>query len=239
MPQRTAMAPRSLGLALACAAVLNATPAAALTRFAVQQDIVRDARGGQAADAEYLDTTFLAAWKRAHAALTLGSFDAGAEVGAYACDARGSAYGATLRRRIGGTVENSSLEFETLQKLGRTVVGAALRGFWPDHPEGRNLLFVPSAGVDFYYAGESFVSFRASLDPRPGTGAIFRIANRLGDARRQVDLTLTPRTDGACGWSVRGRYQVFVAGFGAEPDFDFTSIDRQIWYLGFEYDLRP
>jgi hypothetical protein len=226
-------------LAIALGSVLGAAPAAGVDHLLIQQDIVRDARPGGAHADEYLDTTLLASWSQAHAAVTLGSFDAGMEVGAFWRDRRGSAYAGTLRRRTGGRVENTSLEFESLQKWGRTLFTGGLKGYWPDHPEGRAFLLVPALGTEVYFGSNSFVSLRAALDPRPGTGLLFRIANRLGDARHHVDVALAPRTNGACGWSVRGRYEVFVAGFGAEPEFDFTSIDRQIWFLGFEYDLHP
>jgi hypothetical protein len=119
------------------------------------------------------------------------------------------------------------------------VFGSGLKLFWPDHPEGDNLSFIPSLGVEAYYRNESYASVRLWRDPRPGTGITFRIANRFGTATRHFDCSLAPRTDGVVGWGLYGRWDWFMAGLARETDYDFTNIDRRTIFFGFLYDLQP
>jgi hypothetical protein len=208
-------------------------------RFVLQQDIVRDVNAPPGQVDLFLDTTLHLLWPRAHAALTVGSFDVGAEVGGYWKDGRGSAYGATLRRRGGGRVHNTSFELDTQQKLGRTVLGTFVRFFWPDRSATEPLLLVPGGSFEVYYGAESFAGLRVTSDPRAGTGTTFRFVNRLVRGPASLDVSLAPRTDGVVNSSVMARWRVFYAGFAAENDYDFTPVDRHLWFFGFQHDLRP
>jgi hypothetical protein len=78
---------------------------------------------------------------------------------------------------------------------------------------------------------------RVTRDPRPGAGITLRLSNRVGTVRRYCDMTLAPRTDGAIGFALYGRWDWFLGGFGRETDYDFTSIDRQTIFFGFQYDM--
>ena len=127
----------------------------------VEQDIVHDRNTPGGGTDDWLDTTFHLTWPRMHASLTLGSFDMGAEWGGFLRDRRGSAYGLSIRRRYGGRVENTSLELDTLQKLGRAVVGGSATLFWPDDPvQGEPFSVVPGATCEVYYGDYSFASLR-------------------------------------------------------------------------------
>lgn len=233
-----ARAARQVAAAFGVAAILcSGTSARALQSLNIHQDIIQDAASPPGRHDRWLDSTFLVAWPQVHASVTLGSFDAGAEIGGFRRDRRGSNYGLLLRRRHGGFVENTSLEVDTQQKLSRAVVSGAMRLFWPDHPEGDNLSWVPSAGIDFYYQAESFATVRVTRDPRPWAGTTFRLANRVGTARRYCDISVSPRTDGAVGFGLYGRFEWFMGGFGRETDYDFTSIDRQTFFFGFQYEM--
>ena len=205
----------------------------------IQQDIVHDRNATGATD-DFFDTTFHVAWPHMHAAITLGSFDMGAEWDGFVRDGRGSAYGLSIRRRFGGRVENTSLQLDTFQKLGRAVLGGSAKLFWPDDPvQGEAFSVVPGATCEFYYGDWSFASLRVSYDPRPDTGTTFRLTNRLARERQCIELALAPRTDGAVSWGVAARYDFLVAGLASENDYDFTDIDRLLIYLGFHYDLVP
>lgn len=206
--------------------------------FVVHQDLVFDRNAPAGRVDDYLDTTFDVIWPHMHASLTLGSFDMGCEWGGFVRDRRGSAYGLVLRRRTGGRVENTSLQFESLQKLGRTVVGASARMFWPDAAaQGDPFSIVPAASCEVYYGAYSFAAVRLFWDPRPGTGTTLRITNRWAGARRALDLSIAPRTDGALSWGAMVRWGFFAVGLSSEDDYDFTAIDRLLVSFGFHYDL--
>lgn len=224
---------------LAVAAATAGAPASAVQRCAILQDVIHDDDAPPARQDDFLDTTILVAWPRAHVQLTLGSFATGVQAGGFVRDRRGSTYGGALRRRQEGFVADTSLDVESLQKLGRTVLGGQVRCFWPDHPEGDPLLVVPAASVEVYYRDESFASLRVVRDPRRGTGTSFRIANRLGTRRAHLEVAVAPRTDGVLNWSVGGRWGLFLLGFGRERDFDFTRLDREVLTFGFRWDLAP
>jgi hypothetical protein len=233
---RTCVVVLAIGL-LPCAVRAQETRA---QKLYIQQDIVHDRNAPGARTDDFLDTTFHVAWPHMNASLTLGSFDMGAEWGGFVRDRRGSAYGLSIRRRFGGWVENTSLQLETLQKLGRTVLGASAKLFWPDDPaQGETFSAVPGATCEVYYGDYSFASLRVSHDPRPDTGTTFRLTNRLAGERHSVELALAPRTDGAVSWGIAARYGFLAAGLASENDYDFTDIDRLLVFFGFHYDLVP
>jgi len=204
----------------------------------VRQDLVFDRNAPAGGVDDYADTSFDVIWPHMHASLTLGSFDMGCEWGGFVRDRRGSAYGVAFRRRGGGRVENTSLQLESLQKIGRIVVGASAKLFWPDAPvEADPFSIVPAASCEYYYGEYSFAALRVFWDPRPGTGTTVRITNRWAGADRLLDLSIAPRTDGAVSWGAMARWRFLVAGLASEDDYDFTKIDRLLVSLGFHYDL--
>jgi hypothetical protein len=228
----------AVGLALWLQAGVVHTQETRVQELYIQQDIVHDRHAPVARNDEFLDTTFHVKWPHMNASLTLGSFDMGAEWGGFVRDRRGSAYGVSIRRRFGGWVENTSFQLETLQKLGRTVLGASAKLFWPDNPaQGEAFSVVPGATCEVYYGDYSFVSLRITHDPRPDTGTTFRLTNRLARERHSIELALAPRTDGALSWGVAARYGFLVAGVASENDYDFTELDRLLVFFGFHYDL--
>ena len=228
-----------LGTCIFLLLISSAIGAAGVERFVISEEVIHDAGAPPGRLDDFTDTTFLVAWKPGHAALTFGNFAAGAEVGGFVRDARGSAYAGSLRRRQEGFVEDTSVEVETDQVVGRTVGSAALRLVWPDRPETDNLLWVPSLGAEVYYRDCSFVALRATFDPRPGTGVTLRLANRLGREREYVEIAVAPRTDGVVNFSIGVRYGHLVAGFARERDFDFTRLDRRVVSIGFHHDFAP
>ena len=209
-------------------------------RLYIQQDIVHDRNAPGARTDDFLDTTFHLSWPHMNASVTLGSFDMGVEWGGFVRDRRGSAYGVSVRRRFGGWVENTSLQFETLQKFGRAVVGASGKFFWPDDPaQGEEFSVVPGAMLELYYGDYSFAALRVSHDPRPDTGTTFRLTNRLARERHSFEFAIAPRTDGAVSWGLVARYGFLAGGLAFENDYDFTDIDRLLVFFGFNYDLVP
>jgi len=233
-----------MGMALALAAGAGGTgiavPAAAappVQRFAIVQEIVRDGDAPAGRRDEFLDTAFHVVWPRQHVTVLLGSFATGVEWGGFLRDRRGSAYGVSLRRRSGGFVTDTALEFDTQQRYRNMVIGVATRLFWPDHPETDNLLAVPSAGVQVYYRDESYASILVTRDPRPRTGTTFRFGNRLGLGAFVLDTTVAPRTDGVVHWALGLRWRTFMIGYGRERDFDFTRLDRRVFSFGFRWDF--
>jgi len=186
----------------------------------------------------YVDPVLFTVRGPVYAFLNLGSFARGLEVGAMRRDARGSSYTGFLRRRQGGAIDDTALEVATAQKLRRIVGTASLRLQWPDHPEGANLLLVPSFGGELYTTSYSFAAFRAILDPRPGTGMAFMLSNRLASRTAFIEAMLVPRTDGVLNWRVRGRWRWFHAGYSYEQDFDYSRIDRRVWTFGLQVDLE-
>lgn len=221
------------------AAGVDAARAAPVQRFAIVQEIAFDAHAPLRRQDEFLDTSFYVVWPRQHLTVTLGSFANGAEWGAYARDARGSAYSVALRRRQGAFLSDTSLDLQTEQRASRCVLSAGLRGFWPDEPEAGNLLLVPSAGFQMYYRRESYVSVLAARDPRRGTGTTFRVANRWTHGSAYLEAALAPRTDGVVNYSCSARWGVLTLGYARERDFDFTRLDRRVFWFGFLYDLHP
>lgn len=206
-------------------------------RILFMPEIIQDRNAAPGRGADFGDATLLGVHGLAHASLTFGSFAPGFEVGGAWQDARRSNYGGMLRRRRGGMISDTALEVHTDQVLGRAVCQASLLFLWPDHPEEANLLAVPSLGADLYYSGLSFASVRAVLDPRPGTGVTFRLAERLGWSDGHVEVALAPRTDGVVNYYFQARWRWFLAGFAHEDDFDFSRIDRRVFSLGVLYDL--
>jgi hypothetical protein len=219
---------------LCCAASALAAP---VERFAIVQEIARDANAPPTRQDEFLDSSFYVVWPRQHLTMTLGSFANGAEWGGYLRDRRGSAYEVALRRREGGWLSDTALDIGTEQRFARTVLGGAIRAFWPDAPETRNVLFVPSGSVQVYYRNDSFVSLGVVHDPRPGTGTTFRFAQRLARGRAFLETAIAPRTDGVVNWSMQARWGYALAGYGHERDFDFSRLDRRVWSFGFQYDF--
>ncbi len=185
----------------------------------------------------YVDPILFTARGPVYAALNLGTFARGLEVGGTRRDRRGSSYTSFVRRRQGGAIDDTAWEVGTAQKLDRFVATAALRLQWPDRPDDDNLLLVPSAGVELYTSGYSFAAFRVIADPRPGTGVAFVLSNRLATRSAFLEAMLVPRTDGVLNWSLRGRWRWFHLGYTHEDDFDFSRLDRAVWVFGLQYDL--
>lgn len=219
--------------------MLAAESAAAesLQRIVVRQEIVHDENAPPSRTDDFLDTTFHCAGERAYAALTVGSFATGVELGGFRRDRRGSAYGGFVRRRTQGAIEDTALELGTNQKLGRSVGIVGVRLQWPDRPEDDNLIWVPSVGAEVYYSDYSFASLRIVRDPRPDTGTTFRLANRFAWHAAYVEWAIAPRTDGVVNHAFSVRYRFFLAGYARERDFDFSRLDRRVWSFGFQYDF--
>jgi hypothetical protein len=231
---------RLVGLVLLTALPLPARVAAgALERVIVLNEVVQDIGAPTGRRDGFYDATLIAVSGRAWGALNVGNFARGLEVGGSVHDARGSTWTGTAIRRQGGMLQYTSLQVETSQRLvGSGVAMAALRALWPDQPEDDNLLFVPTLGFDQYLAGGwSFVAFRATFDPRPDTGVVFRILGRLANATSHVQVDIAPRTDGVVNFGVRARWHLLLAGYSYESDFDFTRFDRGVLSFGLQYDF--
>jgi hypothetical protein len=213
--------------------------AAPVQRFAIVQEIARDGDAPPRRQDEFLDTSFYVVWPRQHLTVTLGSFATGAEWGAFRRDGRGSNYAVALRRRQGAFLNDTAADLETEQRFDRFVLSGAVRGFWPDAPETDNLLWVPAAGVQVYYRGESYVSVRAVRDPRPHTGTTIRIANRWTRGTVSLEAAVAPRSDGVVNSSFAARWGHLLVGYGRERDFDFSRLDRRVFSFGFRYDFMP
>jgi hypothetical protein len=214
-------------------------PASALDHVLVLQELITDRNSPPGRPSGYMDTILLAARGPAHAALNVGSFARGLEVGWTGRDRRGSTYAGFFRRRQGGFIDDSALEIRSNQKIGRWVAKAGLRLQWPDRPDHDNLLFIPEVGGEVYTSSYSFVAFRAILDPRPSAGMAFLIASRIATRNAFVELMLVPRTDGVLNYALRGRWRWFHAGYARDYDFDYSSINREVWMFGLQYDLDP
>jgi hypothetical protein len=228
-------------LALAAAvlaAVSRPAPAAGIDRVALVTEFVTDANSPPGREDFYVDPIFVAVRGRAHAALDIGTFARGLEMGWTERDGRRSSYDAFVRRRQGGAIDDTAFEMATHQVLrGRMVGVAALRLQWPDRPEDNNLYFVPSFGAEMYTSGYSYASLHVIVDPRPTAGLTFMLAHRLATESSYFEVMAIPRTDGVLNFAIRGRYRWCVAGYAREHDFDYSRIDRQVWSLGIQYDL--
>ena len=211
--------------------------ALASDRIVLMPEIIQDRNAPPGRGADFGDATLLGVHGLAHASITFGSFAPGGEVGWAWQDGRRCNYGAMLRRRSGGMISDTALQLHTDQVLGRAVCQVSLMFLWPDHPEERNVLAIPSLGAALYYSGLTFASVRAVLDPRPGTGLTFRLAERLGWSDGHVEVALAPRTDGVVNYSLQVRWRWLLAGYAQEDDFDFSRIDRRVFSLGVLYDL--
>lgn len=218
----------------------SAGPAHALERLMVIGEVVQDIGAPAGRRSEFIDTTLLGVSGPLWGALNVGTFARGLEVGGTLFDARRSSYTFTGIRRQGGMVHYTSLQAETSQRIVGSAVGmVSLRLLWPDHPETDNLLFIPTLGVDQYVAGGwSFVAFRAIVDPRPNTGAVFRIIGRAATQHEHLQLEVSPRTDGIVNFAVQARWHWALAGYTYERDFDFTRFDRSVFSVGLQYDFE-
>jgi hypothetical protein len=221
-----------LGILLPCGSVQ------AVDRVALFTEWVSDRDSPPGRPAGYVDPVLFTARGSVHAFLNVGSFARGLQVGAHRRDRRGSSYTGFMRRRQGGAIDDTAVEVATAQKLRRFVGTAALRLQWPDHPEGANVLLVPSLGAELYTGSYSFAAFRAILDPRPEAGMTFMLSNRFSTRTAFVEALLVPRTDGVLNWSVRCRWRWFHAGYSYEQDFDYSRIDRAVWTFGLQLDLE-
>ena len=210
----------------------------AVDRVALFTEWVSDRDSPPGRPATYVDPVLFAARGEVHAFLNVGTFARGVEIGATRRDGRGSSYAGFVRRRQGGAIDDTALEVATAQKLRRVVGTASVRMQWPDHPEGDNVLLIPSLGADLYTSSYSFASFRAILDPRPYAGVAFMLSNRISTRTAFIEALLVPRTDGVLNWSVRGRWRWLHVGYSYEEDFDYSRIDRAVWTFGLQFDLE-
>ena len=208
-----------------------------MDRVALFTEWGTDSNAPPGRDAQYVDPILFAARGPLYALLDVGTFARGLEVGGTLRDRRGASYSSFVRRRQGGAVDDTAFEVSTAQPLRRLVGTAAVRLQWPDHPEGANVLPIPSVGAELYTSDFSFAACRAIVDPRPDAGVAFMLSNRFASRDAFFEVMLVPRTDGVLNWSLRGRWRWFHAGFTRDHDFDFSRIDRSVWTFGLQLDL--
>ena len=219
-------------------AVGIAPPALAVDRVALFTEWGSDANAPPGRATGYVDPILFAARGPVYTLIDVGTFARGLEVGGTWRDARRATYTSFVRRRQGGAVDDTAFELGTAQPLKRVVGTAAVRLQWPDHPEGANVLLVPSVGAELYTSDFSFAACRAIIDPRPDAGAAFMLSNRIATRDAFFEVMLLPRTDGVLNWSLRGRWRWFHAGYTHDQDFDFSRIDRSVWTFGLQVDLE-
>lgn len=229
---------RFLHALVTVAVIMGGTPADAVDRVALFTEWGSDTNAPPGRAHGYVDPILFAARGGLYALLDVGTFARGLEAGGTWRDRRGASYTGFLRRRQGGAVDDTAVELATAQPRGRLVGTAAVRLQWPDHPEGANLLLIPSVGAEVYTSDFSFAACRAILDPRPAGGVAFMISNRMATRDAFFEFVLVPRTDGVLNWNVRGRWRWFHAGYTRDRDFDFSRIDRSVWTFGLQFDLQ-
>ena len=176
----------------------------------------------------------------------VGDWFDGFALGGYLRDSRRSTYGAWYRYR---DEFDHVLQVETEQVLPEGFVFAAsLRGIKiRNYEQKRQIAAVTGdeigdeyqmqfgTGMDWYWGDYNFLTFRATNDPRESGRWTFLLGHRFSKTERiYIQPTIILRTDDTTNWFIRGQYKYLVAMVGEFNEFDFTDVDRKVFYAAFE-----
>jgi hypothetical protein len=155
------------------------------------------------------------------------------EVGIHLRDRRQSVYTAQWRHEG----PNERLTFSTEQILANGWVARAEVSpiIGPNETQT-----VVSAGADYYFGSYNFASATVVRDPRGAN--LWSIPLRLRGANESndwVQLTITPTTQLALGWSFDARVKGVRFGIERNSRYDFTNLDNLVFTLGYEHELGP
>jgi hypothetical protein len=153
------------------------------------------------------------------------------ELGVHLRDARRSSYTAQWRHE--NRVERLTLGSE--QVLAAHWVGkASLTSLL----EADSIVYVWSAGADYYWHSYSFASADVIRDPRGDDLWVVPLRVRLANERNDwLQFTLAPASKRTLGWAADTRLHGLRLGVERNSRFDFSTRDNLIFTLGVELAL--